>query len=132
VGLGESGSEDVDGVVAKLCHLGVEARDLGGALVILARIAGAARALALEPTQFAQSMFEGSGVGEFADHLAPHPHVDADHRVALGNVGPLRASDTHPHGRDDPLSLARDRDPKDFGSIQGNEPFNASGVLMRA
>jgi hypothetical protein len=140
VGFGEVGGEDVDGVTAKVCHLGVEARDLGGGLLILARTSGATSPLALEPTQFAKSVLEGSGVIEFAYHLgsgsnrcqSPHTHVDADSRVALGNTGLLGANDTHPHGRDNSLSLARDRDSKDLGSIECDQAFDESGVFVRA
>ncbi len=94
----------------------------------------------MESTQFAESMFEGSGVIEFANHLAssgdrrqsPHAYVDADSGVGLGNAGLLGASDTHPHGRNNALSLARDRHRQDFRSIKRNQPFDASGVFVRA
>jgi hypothetical protein len=83
-------------------------------------------------------MFEGSGIGEFANHLGrcrnrcqpPHAHVDTHNRIGLGNVGPLRAGDSHPDSRDNSLSLARDCDPEDLGSFQGDEPFDASSVLV--
>ena len=79
-------------------------------------------------------------VGEFADHLAggsnrrqsPHAHVDADSGVGLGNAGPLGTSDGDSDGGDDSLSLARDRDAEDLGSIHCNEPFDPSGVLVGA
>ena len=129
MGLGEIGGEDVDGVVAKVCDLCVEARDFGGTLSILTRTAGATSPLTLEPAQLAESMFKGPRVGEFINNLAdrrdrrqsPHPHVDANHGVRLGDVGLLGTSDTHPQGRNNALSLARDRDPKNFGPIKCDE-----------
>ncbi len=127
-------------MTAKVCHIGVEAHDFGAVLCALARTTGATSPLALKSAQFTQPVFEGSGVIEFANHLSSgrdrgqstHPHVDADGRVALGNTGLLGTSDTHPHGRTNALTLARDCDARYLGSIKRGELFDASGILVRA
>src|ERR1700731_1132885 len=85
-------------------------------------------------------MLESVRIDQFVDDFAgrsnrrqsPHAYVDADNGVGLGHAGPLGASDTHPQRRNDALSLARDRDAEDLGSVKGDKPFNPAGVLVRA
>src|ERR1700722_17518052 len=130
----------MDFVLAKVGDLGVQARDLGRDLVVLARTTGPTRALTLQSTKFFEAVFENPGVGEFADHIgrrgnrrqASHAHVNADHRVGLGNAGLLRASDCDSDCCDRAFTLARDRDAKDLRSIKGDESFDTSSVLVGA
>jgi hypothetical protein len=74
VGFGEVGGEDMDGVTTKVSDLRVQARDLGGGLLILARTTCAPTTLTLKSTQFAKSLFESPGVIEFTNHFGGGSH----------------------------------------------------------
>ncbi|HET9090193.1 MAG TPA: hypothetical protein VFN54_07850, partial [Acidimicrobiales bacterium] len=59
MGLGEVRGEDMDGVTAKICYLGMKSRDLGGGLEVAARTTGATGSLSLESAQLLEPVFEG-------------------------------------------------------------------------